>query len=302
MISITGITKRFHRSPDRRLAVDDLTFDISAGRVTGFVGPNGSGKSTTMRVMVGLVRPDHGVVDYDGIALQEMAQPSRIVGAVLDPRCMHPGRTPRQHLRAAAAHAGIAGRRVDEVLADVGLTSVADRRVREFSLGMRQRLAIAGALLGEPEVLLLDEPTNGLDPDGIRWLRSRLEDFAADGGTVFVSSHLIGELSMFADDLIVIGSGRLLAAGPVDELSRRVESSVSIATPDAEPLLALLIRSGFDARSTDDRVEVRTTTADQVSQLAFEHQIRLVEVTEVKASLEDIVLELTQADTEFTSA
>ena len=177
MISVTGLTKRY----GRRLAVDDLTFDVAAGRVTGFVGPNGAGKSTTMRMMVGLTRPDHGDVRYDGVSYTRLRHPARVVGAVLDARCMHPGRTARNHLRAAAALSGIPAGRVDEVLDEVGLASAADQRAGGFSLGMRQRLALAGALLGEPDVLLLDEPSNGLDPDGIRWLRNSLRDLRRPG-------------------------------------------------------------------------------------------------------------------------
>ena len=191
MITVTGLTKHY----GDRTAVDDLTFTVAAGRVTGFVGPNGAGKSTTMRMMVGLTRPDHGEVRYDGVRYTDLRHPARLVGAVLDPRCMHPGHTARNHLRAMAAMSDIPAARVDEVLAEVGLESAADQRTGGFSLGMRQRLALAGALLGDPQVLLLDEPSNGLDPDGIRWLRNHLTDFARRGGTVFVSSHLIGELS-----------------------------------------------------------------------------------------------------------
>jgi len=302
MITLTGITKRFGTGTESRLAVDDLTFDIAAGRVTGFVGPNGAGKSTTMRMMVGLTCPDNGEIRYDGVTHHELPQPSKVVGAVLDPHCMHPGRTPRQHLRAAAAHGGIPARRVDEVLADVGLSSVADRRAGGFSLGMRQRLALAGALLGEPQVLLLDEPSNGLDPEGIRWLRTRLADFAMQGGTVFISSHLISELAMFADDLVVIGGGRLLAAESLEDLTRRVDRSVTITTPDTDDLLALLQRNGLDANSAAGRIQVRGATVDHISQLAYEHRIRLVEVGEVATSLEDILLALTHSATEFTSA
>ena len=211
MITVAGLTKHY----GRRIAVDNLTFDVAAGRVTGFVGPNGAGKSTTMRMMVGLTRPDRGDVRYNGIPYNRLLRPAQLVGSVLDARCMHPGRTARNHLLAAAALNRIAARRVTEVLGIVGLESVADQRAGGFSLGMRQRLALAGALLGEPEVLLLDEPSNGLDPDGIRWLRNSLTDFAAGGGAVFVSSHLIAELAMFADDLVVVGAGRLIVAEPL---------------------------------------------------------------------------------------
>ena len=222
MIEVRGLTKRF----GPRRAVDDLSFDLEAGRVIGFVGPNGAGKSTTMRMMVDLARPDRGEVRYDGRRYAELAQPARTVGAVLDARCMHPGRTARNHLRAIAALSAIPGSRVDEVLADVGLESVADERAGRFSLGMRQRLALATALLGDPRVLLLDEPSNGLDPDGIRWLRNRLRRFADNGGTVLVSSHLIAELARFADDLVVVGAGRLIAAATVESITSRTGMSL----------------------------------------------------------------------------
>lgn len=222
MITVTGLTKRY----GGRRAVDDLSFGLEPGRVTGFVGPNGAGKSTTMRMMVGLARPDRGEVLYDGVRYGELAHPARTVGCVLDARCMHPGRTARNHLRAVAALSAIPASRVDDVLADVGLESVADRRAGRFSLGMRQRLALATALLGDPRVLLLDEPSNGLDPDGIRWLRHRLRRFAEVGGTVFVSSHLIAELARLADDLVVVGGGRLIAAETVESLTSRTGMSL----------------------------------------------------------------------------
>ncbi len=235
MITVTGLTKHY----GDRVAVDDLGFELAAGRVTGFVGPNGAGKSTTMRMMVGLTRPDRGEVRYDGVRYGDLAHPARTVGSVLDARCMHPGRTARNHLLAAAALGGIPSRRVGAVLAEVGLESVADQRAGGFSLGMRQRLALATALLGEPGVLLLDEPSNGLDPDGIRWMRHHLRSFADAGGTVFVSSHLIAELARFADDLVVVGAGRLLAAETVESLTSRTgqsleESLLEMTTGTAE--------------------------------------------------------------------
>ncbi len=222
MITVTGLTKHY----GDRVAVDDLGFDLAPGRVTGFVGPNGAGKSTTMRMMVGLTRPDRGEVRYDGVHYGDLDHPARVVGSVLDARCMHPGRTARNHLRATAALSDIPSRRVDEVLAEVGLETVADDRAGRFSLGMRQRLALATALLGEPRVLLLDEPSNGLDPDGIRWMRHHLRAFADAGGTVFVSSHLIAELARFADDLVVVGAGRLIAAETVESLTARTGQSL----------------------------------------------------------------------------
>jgi ABC-2 type transport system ATP-binding protein len=235
MITVTGLTKHY----GDRVAVDDLGFDLAAGRVTGFVGPNGAGKSTTMRMMVGLTRPDRGEIRYDGVRYHDLEHPARVVGSVLDARSMHPGRTARDHLRATAALSDIPGRRVDDVLAGVGLESAADQRAGGFSLGMRQRLALAGALLGDPQVLLLDEPSNGLDPDGIRWLRNHLRSFADDGGTVFVSSHLIAELARFADDLVVVGAGRLIAAETVESLTTRTgmsleDSLLEMTSPTAE--------------------------------------------------------------------
>lgn len=235
MINVTGLTKHY----GRRCAVDDLSFDLVAGRVTGFVGPNGAGKSTTMRMMVGLSRPDRGEVRYDGTRYADLARPARTVGAVLDARCLHPGRSARDHLRATAALGGVPVARVDDVLADVGLERVADQRAGGFSLGMRQRLALAGALLGEPRVLLLDEPSNGLDPDGIRWLRLRLRRFADEGGTVLVSSHLIAELAKVADDLVVLGAGRLIAAESVAAVTSRTgrsleDSLLEMTAPSAE--------------------------------------------------------------------
>jgi ABC-2 type transport system ATP-binding protein len=220
MITVSGLTKRY----GKRISVDNVTFSVNDGRVTGFVGPNGAGKSTTMRMMVGVTRPDTGEVRYNRIAYSNLLYPACVVGSVLDARCMHPGRTARNHLRAMAVANALPAARVDEVLSDVGLLSVANQRAGAFSLGMRQRLALAGALLGNPAVLLLDEPSNGLDPDGIRWLRTYLSRFAANGGTVFVSSHLIAELAMFADDLVVVGNGKLIAAEPIEAIRARDES------------------------------------------------------------------------------
>ncbi len=298
MITVSGLTKQY----GRRTAVDDLTFEAADGRVTGFVGPNGAGKSTTMRMMVGLTRPDQGEVRYHGIAYRQLASPARVVGSVLDARCMHPGRTARNHLRAAAALSRIPMARIEAVLAEVGLETVADQRAGGFSLGMRQRLALAGALLGEPRILLLDEPSNGLDPDGIRWLRTYLRRFADQGGTVFVSSHLIGELAMFADDLVVVGNGRLLAAEPLAAITARSEVTVVAETPRAADLVALLAAQGIEAEARGTRVEARGTSKAAVSAVAFDHGIRLDGLTEAVGSLEDSLLALTSAAAEFASA
>jgi ABC-2 type transport system ATP-binding protein len=298
MITVTGITKRY----GPRTAVDDLTFDVASGRVTGFVGPNGAGKSTTMRMMVGLTRPDRGEVRYDGIEATALRHPARVVGSVLDARCMHPGRTARNHLRASAAISGIAASRVDEVLSEVGLETAANQRAGGFSLGMRQRLALAGALLGRPRALLLDEPSNGLDPDGIRWLRTSLRRFADDGGTVFVSSHLIGELAMFADDLVVVGGGRLLAAEPVGAITARNEITVVVVTPQRAALVEHLAARHLGVTTVGDQLHITGTTMAAVSEIAFDRGIRLVELREMSPSLEDTLLAMTHASAEFAAA
>jgi ABC-2 type transport system ATP-binding protein len=297
MITVTGLTKQY----GKRLAVDHLSFEVASGRVTGFVGPNGAGKSTTMRMMVGLTRPGRGDVRYAGVHYGDLRHPARTVGSVLDARCMHPGRTARDHLRAAAALSGIPGRRVAEVLGEVGLESAADKRAGKFSLGMRQRLALAGALLGSPPVLLLDEPSNGLDPDGIRWLRDYLSSFAARGGTVFVSSHLISELSMFAHNLVVVGGGRLLAAESVGAMTARNDVAVLVETPHPVELAALLAAHGHTVEEAADRLVVRGTTRAVVSQIAFDSGIRVLELTETSRSLEDSLLDMTRSSAEFAA-
>jgi ABC-2 type transport system ATP-binding protein len=253
-------------------------------------------------MMVGLTRPDHGDVSYDGVRYTDLRQPARLVGTVLDPRCMHPGHTARNHLRARAAASSIPTSRVDEVLTEVGLESAADQRTGGFSLGMRQRLALAGALLGDPEVLILDEPSNGLDPDGIRWLRNHLVGFARRGGSVFVSSHLIGELAMFADDLVVVGGGKLLAADTVEAITARQAATVIAETPQPSELARVLTGLDTTVETTGDRLVIRGLTKASVSQLAFENGIRLVELTEIAPSLEDTLLDMTGASAEFVSA
>jgi len=299
MITVDGLSKTYG---DRR-AVDQLSFTVRPGRVTGFVGPNGSGKSTTMRMMVGLTRPDAGAVFYNDLPYRELNRPVTTIGVALDASA-HPGRSARNHLRTMCAASGLPKSRVDEVLSQVGIASVADERVGGFSLGMRQRLALAGALLGEPETLLLDEPANGLDPDGIRWLRSFLRNYADQGGAVLVSSHLIAELSLFADDLVVIGAGRLLAEAPVDEISERAEASVLLATPQPFELAVLLRSHGMnvdDSRS-GDRLSVSGASRAEVAQLALDHRIRVDELVDERASLEDLLVDLTNDTAEFSAA
>ncbi len=301
MITVSALTKQYGRS----LAVDDLTFEVAPGRVTGFVGPNGAGKSTTMRMMVGLTRPGGGDVRYSGVHYRDLRDPARTVGAVLDARCMHPGRTARNHLRATAALSGIPSRRVGEVLAEVGLESAANKRAGKFSLGMRQRLALAGALLGEPRVLLLDEPSNGLDPDGIRWLRTYLTAFAQRGGSVFVSSHLIGELAMFADDLVVVGAGKLLAADTVTAITARNARVVVVQTIHATDLGRLaqaLVERGLVVEHTGTQLLVHGTDRRAVSEVAHSHAIPVLELSETSRSLEDSLLDLTAGSAEFASS
>ncbi len=301
MITITNL----HKTYGTRTAVDDLSFHVAAGRVTGFVGPNGAGKSTTMRMMVGLTRPDRGSVAYDGVDYTDLRHPARVVGSVLDARCMHPGRTARQHLRATAALSRLPKARVDTVLAEVGLETAADQRAGGFSLGMRQRLALAGALLGEPRVLLLDEPSNGLDPDGIRWLRAYLTAFAKQGGSVFVSSHLIGELAMFADDLVVVGAGKLLAAEPVKTMTARNARVVVVETAhaaDRARLAQKLAAVGLAVEVAGARLLVHDSDRRVVSEVVHRNDIPVLELTETSRSLEDSLLELTAGSAEFASS
>lgn len=298
MITVSQLSKRY----GTHVVVDDMSFEVAAGRVTGFVGPNGAGKSTTMRMMVGLTRPDRGEVRYRGVRYAELLRPACVVGSVLDARCMHPGRTARDHLHAVAALSGLPRRRVGEVLHEVGLDTAADQRAGGFSLGMRQRLALAGAVLGQPDVLLLDEPSNGLDPDGIRWLRTSLRTFADQGGTVFVSSHLIAELAMFADDLVVVGGGRLLAAEPISTTLARGNRTVIVRTEDPAELAARLDRAGFTVQATGTTLSVLDATTDAVSRIAFDHQLRIIEISETSRSLEEILLDITGSTAEFASA
>lgn len=297
MITVENLTKTY----GTRRAVDNLSFEVRPGRVTGFVGPNGSGKSTTMRMMVGLTRPDQGHVDYNGTAYHQLDRPVATIGAALDASA-HPGRTARDHLRTMCAASGLPMPRADEVLDEVGIASVADQRVGGFSLGMRQRLALAGALLGEPETLLLDEPANGLDPDGIRWLRSFLRGYAERGGAVLVSSHLIAELALFADDLVVIGAGRLLTAAPVHEIVDSAEHSVLVETPQRNELVVLLGQHGIPVGEAGTRLSVSGASRSDIAQLALDHQIRLDELVDHCASLEDLLVDLTRDAAEFTSA
>jgi len=303
MITVDTISKSY----GSRRAVDALSFTVADGRITGFVGPNGSGKSTTMRMMVGLTRPDGGEVRFGRSRYRNLADPARTVGAALG-AAAHPSRTARHHLAAMAAAAGLPSTRATDVLAEVGLSSAADERVGGFSLGMGQRLALAGAILGRPETLILDEPANGLDPDGIRWLRRFLRDYADAGGSVLVSSHLITELAAVADDIVVIGAGRLLAAGPIDSLTDQEQATVLVESPEAIRLADLVTSlgaataGGVEVADDGRRLTVTGTTRTAVAQVAVDHHIRVDELTEHRRSLEDIVVDLTTDAAEFAAA
>src|SRR3954452_22534080 len=235
-IEIEGLSKRFGDAT----AVDDLSFNAREGAVTGFLGPNGAGKTTTLRMLLGLVAASSGTATFDGRTYAELAEPSRLVGAVLEATNFHPGRSARQHLAVQALAAGVPISRVDQVLADVGLSDAATRRVKGFSLGMRQRLGLASALLGSPRVLILDEPTNGLDPEGVHWLRQYLRAYADDGGCVLISSHLLAEVEQTVDDVVIVANGRLVTESSLSELARHTRPAIRVRTPHAEALRAAL--------------------------------------------------------------
>lgn len=283
------LTKRF----GHHVAVDNLTFEVWPGRVTGFLGPNGAGKTTTIRMLLGLADPTAGFASVLGRAYPELERPSEI-GVLLDAAVFHPRRTARNHLRWVAAASHIDPGRIGPVLDVVGLSGAADRRVGEFSLGMRQRLGLAGALLGEPRVLILDEPANGLDPAGIRWMREFLSSFAHGGGAVFVSSHQLGEMSLLADEVIVINRGTLVAQTSVQELTNGAVGSTRVRTPDLERLRALVNDQGLETLVRDDRaLIVRGAPPAKVGELAGAADVVLHELVAETQSLEDVFLEIT---------
>jgi ABC-2 type transport system ATP-binding protein len=298
VIEAHGLTKRY----GDKLAVDDLSFVVRPGVVTGFLGPNGAGKSTTMRLILGLDRPTSGSVTVNGKRYRDHSAPLHEVGALLEARAVHTGRSARNHLRALAQTSGIPTSRVDELIDVVGLHDVARKRVKGFSLGMGQRLGIATALLGDPSTLLLDEPVNGLDPEGIRWIRELLRERAAGGRTVLVSSHLMSEMSQTADHLIVVGRGRLIADIGVREfIAAASRNLVRVRTPDAKGLTALL--KGPDVTITkepDKALTVAGLTTDQIGIAAGEAGITLLELAPQAASLEEAFMELTRDSLEFT--
>jgi len=290
-VEVRGLTKRFGSV----LAVDDLTFAVQPGRVTGFLGPNGAGKTTTLRMALGLVAPTAGAATVGGLAYADLTTPQRVVGAALEATGFHPGRTARNHLRVLAATARVDDRRVDEVLALVGLTDAARRRTGGYSLGMRQRLGLAGALLADPRVLLLDEPANGLDPEGIAWLRGFLRYLASEGRTVLVSSHVLSEVQQTVDDVVIIARGRLVRASTLRELEG---APVTIArSPRVVALVDVLRSSGLDAvPEGPDGVRVATPDTAAVGHAAYGAGIELHELRTQASDLERIFLELTGAD------
>lgn len=286
-----------------KAAVVGLSFDVRPGTVTGFLGPNGAGKSTTMRLMLGLDR-GQGTCTFDGQPFTAYPEPMRAVGALLEAKPFHPTRTARNHLRMLAAANAIPDSRVDEVLGLVGLSDVAGKKPSTFSLGMGQRLGLAAALLGNPHTLILDEPANGLDPQGIHWLRNLLKGLASEGRSVFVSSHLLSEMALMADELVVIGRGRMIANGPVGEFTRQsVRNHVLVRTPQAHDLASLigarLAGRGSVQATAPGELNVIGLDAAQIGDLAFEHGIRVHELTQKQATLEEAFLEMTGGAQEF---
>jgi ABC-2 type transport system ATP-binding protein len=297
MIEARGLTKSY----GDKVAVDDLSFTIKPGQVTGFLGPNGAGKTTTMRMILGLDRPSAGTVTVNGKPFAGLYSPMREVGALLDAKAMHGGRSAYSHLHCLARTNGIPRRRVDEVIGLVGLEEVKKKRAKGFSLGMGQRLGIAAALLGDPEILMFDEPVNGLDPEGIRWIRTLMRSLATEGRTVFVSSHLMSEMENTADHLVVIGRGKLIAETAVaDFIAGSTLSCVQVRTPQQSELeLAVIAAGGAVQPGRDGELEVRGLEVGQVGEIAYHNGILLQLLAPARASLEEAFMELTADSVEF---
>jgi ABC-2 type transport system ATP-binding protein len=308
LIEVLGVTKRF----GAKIAVNDLTFTVEPGRVTGFLGPNGAGKSTTMRIILGLDRPQAGTATIGGVPYRDLADPLRTVGALLEAKSVHTGRSAYNHLLFLAQSQGLRSSRVDEMLDLVGLSDVARKRAGGFSLGMSQRLGIAAALLGDPQVLLLDEPVNGLDPEGVLWIRNLMKHLASQGRTILVSSHLMNEMAVTADHLIVIGKGKLIAAESTAEvIAQGTQKSVRVLTPDAARLTGLITAEGghvvpgtvlpSEAGAVDgaDLITVTGMEAKRIGELAASASVVLYELTPQLASLEEAFMELTSQSLEF---
>ncbi|MFJ8644746.1 ABC transporter ATP-binding protein [Streptomyces sp. NPDC093546] len=297
MIELEGLTKRF----GTKTAVDHLSFRVRPGVVTGFLGPNGAGKSTTMRMMLGLDHPTSGTVRIDGKHYRDLDEPLKHIGALLESRAMHGGRSAHNNLLCLAQSNRIPERRVGEVLDLVGLTAVAKKKPKGFSMGMGQRLGIAAALLGDPQVLLFDEPVNGLDPEGIHWIRNLMKTLAAEGRTIFVSSHLMSEMALTADHLIVIGQGKLLAdTSMADFIHQNSRSYVRVRSPQRAELRDALLGAGLTATETaGGTLEVDGTTTEEIGELAARHGITLHELSAQRASLEEAFMQMTAAAVEY---
>jgi ABC-2 type transport system ATP-binding protein len=297
MITASGLNKRYKK----KLAVDSLSFTVETGKVTGFLGPNGAGKSTTMRLMLGLDNGG-GSTTFDGKRLHEYTQPSQVIGILLEAKAFHPTRTARQHLRILAVAGGIDTKRVEEVLVEVGLSEVAKSKPGKFSLGMSQRLGIAAAILGKPKYLMLDEPANGLDPEGIAWLREFLKSYADQGNGVFVSSHLLSEMSQMADNIVVIGKGKLIADTSISKLiSGSGHSGVFVRSPKILVLEKALVGSQAIIAKLDGGLKISGMTTDDIGTLAFEKKVPIYELTQQAASLEEAFLQLTAGSEEFAA-
>lgn len=297
MIEVNSLTKYY----GRHAAVDSVSFKVKTGKVTGFLGPNGAGKSTTMRLMLGLDN-GRGTTLFDGKSLHEYRQPSKVVGILLEAKAFHPTRTAREHLRVLAEAGGVPLQRVDEVLEMVGISEVAKKRPGKFSLGMSQRLGLAAALLGEPKYLLLDEPANGLDPEGIAWLRSFLKQYADKGNAVLVSSHLLSEMALLADNVVVIGRGKLLSDTSMSKLlSRSAHAGVFVRTTKKAQLKKLLKQRKMQFDEVDGGLKVASARPEEIGRMAFEAGIPVLELAVRGASLEDVFLELTADSSEYRS-
>jgi ABC-2 type transport system ATP-binding protein len=289
VIEVDGLTKRFGST----LAVDNLSFTVEPGRITGFLGPNGAGKSTTMRVILGLVRPTAGTTSVLGVRYRELEQPVRRVGVLLETFDAHPGRSGRNHLRVLALAGGIPKSRVDEVLGLVDLREAGRRRVKGYSLGMRQRLGLAAALLGDPEVLVLDEPANGLDPQGIRWLRDFLRSLAAEGRTILISSHVLSEVGQTVDEVVIIHRGKLIQHAAMADVEAMAAGSTTVRSPAADRLAALLAETGIEVSTVSDGRLAVVAPPERVGEIAAANSIVLHELSVERASLEEVFLELT---------
>lgn len=297
MIRAEHLSKRYRR----KMAVDNVSFEVETGKVTGFLGPNGAGKSTTMRLMLGLDNGE-GSTSFDGRPLHEYAQPSKVVGVLLEAKAFHPTRTARNHLRVLAAAGNIADSRVDEALELVGLQEVAKKKPGKFSLGMSQRLGIAAAILGEPKYLILDEPANGLDPEGIAWLRDFIKAYADQGNAVFISSHLLSEMSQMADNLVVIGKGKLIANTSMQAIiAGSSHSGVFVRVGKPEVLRQLLKARHMEFETVDDGLKITGVKTDDIGRLAFQANVPVLELTGRNASLEDAFLEMTESSQEYRS-